>query len=332
MTEEVADVWTDASSVLFTSFWGWGPETWGAIGWTKDRGRTRRDNLLRELPDPFICVGYVTGNRTDTDPNLKGMIAGFYLVSHETGDRDEFTHPIHHDHGGEPEKWRHSLRAIRAFSYLPEYRRRAIDLFPNLSRTALSVAGWGRIITDPAEIDKLRSIPWIEVPVFSSPRNESEPHEPDHPISGMVKAGPASSGGYVVLEGTENLPRELYVLRLTGDIAAYLGRGTGDASIYKIGLSYSPELRRQSLQKSMPKGTFKWELARTTRKDGHAPYSRFSAAVAGEDAIKRHLVASNSEWLGGEFYLASDAQIAAAWHAGRQTALSVEQNGLSRGD
>ena len=37
------------------------------------------------------------------------MIAGFYLVSHETGDRDEFTDPIHH--GRDSEKWRHSLKA-----------------------------------------------------------------------------------------------------------------------------------------------------------------------------------------------------------------------------
>ena len=82
---------------MFTSFWRWDPETWGAVGWTKERGRTRRDNLLKQLPKPFICVGYVTGSRKrpDTDPELKGMTAGFYLVSHEAGDRDEFTHLKH---------------------------------------------------------------------------------------------------------------------------------------------------------------------------------------------------------------------------------------------
>jgi len=331
MTGEAAEVWTDASSVLFTSFWGWTPETWGAVGWTGTRGRTRRDNLLSRLSDPFICVCYVTGNRPDIDPDLKGMIGGFYLVSHETGDRDKFTHPIHHD--GEPGKWRHSLRAIRAFSYLPEYRRRAMDLFPDLSRPgkARSVAALGEIITDPARIDKLRSTPWIEVPAFSS-RNESGPHGRDHPIAGMVQAGPASSSGYVVPEGTENLPRELYVLRLTGDTAAYLGRSPDGASIYKIGLSISPDLRCQSLQKSMPRGAFHWHVARTTRKDGHSPYSRFSAAVAGENAIKRDLVTSKAEWLGGEFYLASEEQIAAAWQAGCQAALSIDRDGVRHTD
>ena len=323
MTGEAADIWTDARSVLFTSFWGWDPETWGAIGWTDNRGRTRRDNLLNQLSDPFICVGYVTGNRPDIDPDLKGMIGGFYLVSHEAGDRDEFTDPAHHV--VEPGKWRHSLRAIRAFRYLPEYRRRAMDLFPDLTRPgkAQSVAAWGEIITDPEKIDELRSIPWVEVPVFSSRRSGLGPHEPDHPIAGMVQAGPASSSGYVVSEGAENLPRELYVLRLVGDTAAYLDRSPDGASIYKIGLSVSPDLRRQGFQKSMPRGAFNWQIDRTTRKDGDSPYSRFSAAVAGEDAMKRHLVASKAEWLGGEFYLALEEQIADAWQAGRQTALSV---------
>lgn len=322
-------IWTDDISVLFTSFWGWTPETWGTVGWSGDRGYTRRANLLKVLSDPFICVCYVTSNRTDTDPDLKGMIAGFYLVSHQTGDRDEFTHPIHH--GREPAKWRHSLRALRAFSYLPEYRPRAMDIFSELARTARHVSAMGEIVTNPAKIERLRSFPWIEIPVFSPRTNEIAPIEPEYPGPGMVSAGPASGGGYVVPEGTQNLPRELYVLRLTGDTAAYIGRSVMGMSIYKIGLSVSPDLRRQTLQKSMPRGTFRWQVERTTRRDGHAPYSGFSAAVTGEYAMKTHL-ARNAEHLGGEFYLASKDHIAAAWEAGRQAALSVDQEGVGNVD
>ncbi|WP_289036644.1 hypothetical protein [uncultured Roseibium sp.] len=328
-SKDAKSIWTDDTSVLFTSFWGWTPETWGTVGWSGDRGFTRRANLLKELSDPFICVCYVTSNKTETDPDLKGMIGGFYLVSHETGDRDEFTHPIHHDR--EPEKWRHSLRALRAFSYLPEYRPKAMDIFPGLSRTARHVSAMGEIITDPAKVEELRSIPWVEVPVYSSPTETARPSDPGLPMAGMVPAGPASSEGYIIPEGNRHLPRELYVLRLAGDTAAYLGRPTGGASIYKVGLSVSPDFRRQSLQKSMPRGAFRWCVDRTTRKDGHAHYSGFAAALAGEDAMKRHL-ARYSEWLGGEFYLASEADIDAAWVAGRQAALSVDQEGLDHAD
>lgn len=315
-------IWTDDMSVLFTSFWGWTPEDWGTVGWTGDKGRTRRNNLLKTLTDPFICVCYVTSNQTRGDPALKGMIGGFYLVSHETGDRDAFTHPIHHLRN--PDKWRHSLRAIRAFSYLPEYRPRAMDMFPDLSRTARTVSAMGEIITDTAKIDQLRGIPFVEVPVFSSRMNPEEIIE-DGPFSGMVLPGPDNAGGYEVADRLGGLPRHLYVLRLKGDAAAFLGREPGERSIIKIGLSVSPDLRRQSLQKSMPRGAFVWQVDRTTGMDGHAPYSGHEAAVVGETAMKVHL-AQHAEWLGGEFYLASDADIDTAWQAGRHSALNFQSN------
>lgn len=115
------DFWTSETSVFFTSFWVWSPETWATVGWSNEKGLSRRNNLLKELSDPFIAVCYVTksGGPNSIDPDLRGRLAGYYLVSHETGDRDQFTHPIHHDRF--PEKWWHSVRALRAFSYLPEY-------------------------------------------------------------------------------------------------------------------------------------------------------------------------------------------------------------------
>jgi len=326
MTSGATDFWTDDTSVLFTSFYGWTPEEWGAVGWTT---RGRRDNLLKQLTDPFVCVVYVAGTARD-DPDRE-MLAGFFLVSHETGDRDDFTDPSHHDRN--PDKWRHSLRALRAFTYLPEYRIRAKDMFPELSEPgpARAVATHGEIITDSAKIGELRNLPWIEVRVYSSQMNEDGALTPADLLAGMVSAGPASGGGYQVPEGTRNLPRELYVLRLTGDADSYLGRSADGASIYKVGLSASPELRRQSLQKSMPKGAFKWKTARTTRKDGHVPYSGFPVAVAGEAAVKTHL-AHHAEWLGGEFYLASDDAIEAAWRKGRRAALDHENRESDHAD
>ena len=110
----------------------------------------------------------------------------------------------------------------------------------------------------------------------------------------MVPAGPANDSGYIV---PKNLPRELYILRLTGDISACLGRPDEGKTIIKTGLSYSPDLRRQSLQKAMPRGVFKWQVMKTTRKDGMIPYNSFSAAVAGENAMKRIWPDSRNGWV-----------------------------------
>jgi len=309
MSDGGRDFWTDDSSVLFTSFWGWTPEDWGTVGWSGNRGLTRRTNLLKQLTDPFITVCYVTSNKNYIDPALKGMIAGFMLVTHQTGDRDEFTHPIHH--GRDAEKWRHSLRAVRAFTYLPEYRLSVAEFDPGLVARARSVSAMGEILTDPRQIAQLREIPWVEVEVYSSD-GADELIDDVGPARGMVRPGPAAGNGYSVPGGTRDLPRDLYVLRLKGDTDAYLGRHAEGRTIYKIGLSASPDLRRQAFQKSMPRGAFAWSVERTSSTESHASCPSFDAAVAGETAMKKHLLES-SDWLGGEFYLASEADIDAAW-------------------
>lgn len=203
VTADVKDIWTDDMSVLLTSFWGWSPETWGTVGWTGDRGLTRRTNLLKQLTDPFVTVGYVTGNKTETDPALKGMVAGFYLVSHQTGDRDEFTHPS--SHASEVGKWRHSLRALRAFSYLPEYRISAKELDPFILSRARTISAMGEILRDRSLIERLRKIPHEEVEVFTSV-SVAEEIQNSYPMSGMVLGGPASKDGYIVAGDRNSSP------------------------------------------------------------------------------------------------------------------------------
>ena len=307
------EIWGKGYSVLLTSFWGWNPETWGTVGWTGQRGLTRRTNLLKTLTDPFITVCYITGNKSYNDPALKGKVAGFYLVGHQTGDRDQFTHPVHHTR--DVEKWRHSLRAHRAFCYLPENRFLVKDLDPKFLKRARSVAAMGEIVSDESLIRRLRDTPWIETECYQPEFGAEAANEEIFETKGMVPAGPAASSSYSVAGGTQSLPRQLYILRLHGDLDTYLGRPVGKAFIIKIGLSASPDLRRQSFQKAMPRGTFQWKVERTTTSVGLSPYPTHDIAVRGEDAMKRYL-ATNAEWLGGEFYLASREDIDGAWEEG----------------
>lgn len=315
------DFWTEETSVFFTSFWGWSPETWATVGWSNQNGLARRDNLLKQLSDPFIAVCYITksGNPASLDPSLKGMIAGYYLVSHETGDRDQFTHPIHHQRS--PEKWRHSLRALRAFSYLPEYRVRAEVFDPNLAAHARSVAAMGKVVTDPSQIAILRSTPAMEVEIYSPIQTFMSGTERKTNGSGLVKAGPASADGYIVAGGSDMLPRHLYLLQLMGDTDSFLGYSANERFICKVGLSVSPELRRQKFQKTLPDGAYHWSLIRTTAEPDNRVGFSFEAAVTGEDAMKRYM-AKAADWLGGEFYLASEAVMDEAWRLGKAAAQS----------
>lgn len=315
MSNQPAAFWTDDTSVFFTSFWGWSPGTWGCVGWTGEQGLSRRTNLLPDLTDPFIAVIYVT--KSTDDEELAGKIVGFYLMSHEKGHRNELTHPSHHTLA--PEKWEHSVRALRAFTYVPEHRILAEDFDPGLARRARPVTKWGEVLTDSRQIARLRETPWVEVPVYAPKGQATAPEEELAPTSGFNRAGPANQNGYVVSSSAQALKRQLYILLLEGSTDDYLGQAAKGKRIYKIGLSASPEIRRQTLQSGMPKGAFIWMTYRTSGNDGMLAALSFDAAVAGENAMKKHL-AANAEWLTGEFYLASEKEIEAAWRLGCDTA------------
>lgn len=308
------EVW-GGRSVLFKSFWGWSPETWGALGWSSEG---RRDTICKTLTDPFILVCNVTLSAPDADEHELGKIVGFYLISHEKGDRDEFTHPVHH--ALEPTKWRYALRAVRAFTYVPEYRLHTRQFDSNLLERAQAVGTHGEIIEDARRLTLLRETPWEEVPVYQ-PRGGSAALSVSEsigtPRKGWVPAGPDNPGGYFVPPITQGLPRHLYILRLDGPVDALLGSPAGGQRIIKIGLAASPESRRAQFQAALPRGVFAWQMHRTTfgSEEGGGACWTFDAVVAGEYAMKRYL-AGCARHLDGEFYLASNEQIEQAWRLG----------------
>lgn len=306
-------IWNDNTDWMITSFWGWSPESWGTVSFTNE---ARRDNLIEELTDPFITVIYVTLNAPNADDDLRGKIVGFYVTSHISGDRDEFTGPQHYDR--EVGKWRYGLKATRAFSFLPEYRPLASKVITDLNDRARAIAQWGEALS-PDAIALLKSIPFIEVPVYNGAPIVSDNIYLSKPMQGRVRGGPANRSGYTVLGEPDSTEKELYGLILDGDTNAYLGVPSTDLKIYKIGLSMSPKARLEAFRRSMPNGAFCWELCKSTRADGDAPYPSFETAIAGEEAMKDFL-ADNAEWLGGEFYAATPDTFERAWELGKEAA------------
>lgn len=248
------------------------------------------------------------------------MVAGFYLVSHIEGDRDQFTHSGHHTL--EPGKWRYSLKAFRAFKFLEEYRPHIDQFDPTVTHRAQAISKHAEALSE-AQIQRLRQLPFMEVPIFGGPDfvpsticvPSSSPHK--------VKGGPQNRSGYFIPGEPRDTVKELYVLSLKGDISAFLGRSANGLEIHKVGLSISPKARLESFQRTLPKGSFSWSLYRSTGQDGHTPYPSFDAAERGENAMKDHLGFGRPDrWLGGEFYLAAKTEMEAAWNAGRNAALT----------
>lgn len=316
LAQDPATIWDQGLSVMLTSFWGWSPHTWGTVGFTV---KGRLPSVVSQTTDPFIMVVYVTKGARGAAPEIKGKVTGFYLVSHIPGHRDEFTHPDHH--GRNPEKWQHSLLAIRAFDFLPEYRIKIGDLDPTVAKRARDVARSGEFVR-PEVLSHLKELPYREVEVFGGARLAEPRIVVPKAGRGLVRSGPANRSGYLVSGEPRNTEKELYVLRLDGNTDGFLGEAASGRRICKVGLSISPQSRLDAFRKSMPLGAYTWMMHRSTRIDGHASYPCFEAAEAGEMAMKKSFVSQKAKWLGGEFYAATASQMEAAWDAGRKAALS----------
>lgn len=312
-------IWSDKTSAYITSFWGWRPETWGCVGFGAEG---RRETFLRETTDPFIMVVFVTeSSPTPDQKELRGKVVGFYEVSHETGAREEFTHSIHHDL--EPGKWPYSLRATRAYSFLPEYQLDIRELIPDYgSSNAQSISAHG-IELSPEQIATLRALPFEQVPVFRGETLISEDVLFAEPRKGRTSAGAVNRSGFSVPGEPIDTPKELYILKLHGDTSAYLGRPANNETIYKVGLSMSPKRRLSAFNKAMPDGAFNWKIECTTRGEIGEPYPNYDVAVAGENAMKDYL-AVHANWLGGEFYAATETMISEAWENAKLAASKVK--------
>jgi len=119
--------------------------------------------------------------------------------------------------------------------------------------------------------------------------------------------------------------KSLYILRLRGDIDSYTGADCSGKMIVKVGLSYSPESRKEFFNRVIPDGQYGWEILRSTQLDGHALYSCHRVAERGEWAIKKFFHELPKSHLSGEFYLVCESDITKAWDLGRTRAL-VEEN------
>jgi hypothetical protein len=286
--------------------------------------------MLRKTSSPFIMAIWVTEKAAKHDESLRGKVVGFYELSHETGPRAEFMEPWQ-DERHEKGKWEHSFRARRAWEILPEFRPTLKKFFPGLitGNRSQTAGNWSEPLPK-VQISKLQNYPRREVPVFNIDR-VIEPniiHPKLSKSKGYVRGGTFRRSSYEVGE-PKNTEKELYILKLKGDAVAFAGPAADGKSIYKVGLSMSPQFRLNALNSALPKGNFSWVIHKTTAGDGHDIYPNFKIAEIGEMAMKKYLGVSPGNvdnHLNGEFYMATVDMIIEAWEAGRTAALAAMED------
>jgi hypothetical protein len=170
------------------------------------------------------------------------------------------------------------------------------------------IASRGELLTSE-EIVAVLGLPVTPAQVFGEP-----PLSPDE-IKGEAAIGKLfrPSVGVTPTYGTRNFTVEdgenrLYVLKLQGDTAAFLGRQKYEVlkkCIVKVGHAKEPQERCDSHNAHLPSASqFKWHLAYTSK-----PFPTGTAAKEAEDGLKQHFE-KRFESLGREFFLVDEHAIA----------------------
>ncbi|MEP2942345.1 MAG: hypothetical protein ABJO72_00950 [Hyphomicrobiales bacterium] len=320
----------EKSGIWLTSFWGWNPDKWGCLSFSKE---WMRDKFI-EQTEPGVLLAIYVSSSSYSDPSLAGRIVGFMEITHETGDLHQFidkdsiaslqTDPQLKD------KWRYSLRASKAWEIEQPYPfvQDTLPSFVNQAR-GRQIGARGMPVIDPDHIANLMRLPVRQVPVFNGEIADNE--QPNQTLANIAKK--VSRAIYPPKEpyfcAESDGPKYLYILRLSGDAGDWLSpheKPQKEAQIYKVGFSKNPISRARQIQSAYPEGRFKWEILFPDPIPTVAMYPDAKTAIAGEDAMKEYLAKDKKRILGGEFFLATKEEITAAWQYGNEVANKFAAN------
>ena len=308
----------DGRDLWLTSFWGFGPENWGCVGFAS---KSKLGYFIKRTKPGAIVAIYVT--KAKGPEQERGKVVGFLEVSHRSGHAKEF---ISGDQWAAKEsdpasrgKWAYALKVTRAWRIVKEEYQPVEDLLPETYKLDLAeFIGAQGVPVNANDVDRLLRLTVYEVPVYGQEDGIRSAIEPFANALKPSRAIHPSREPYWV--GETDGPKHLYILRLVGDVPNYLGRQIAeleDKMIVKVGFSKSPLSRCDQIQSAYPAGTYKWELYYPKELLNEPPYPNAEVAIAGEDAMKARLINEGGETLGGEFFLADEGLVIRTWNAGK---------------
>ncbi|MER9609929.1 hypothetical protein NKI91_14810 [Mesorhizobium sp. M0312] len=247
--------------IWLTSFWGFDPASWGCIGFADEAKRNRY--LRLSTPNALVAI-YVTKGKGPEE--MRGKVVGLLEVSHNAGHASQF---IAGDRWAEKEmdpasrgKWLFAVQATRAWRIVQEDWKPVEQLFPAAYASAhAEYIGSSGVQVDPVEAEHLMQLDVYEVPVYGQGSRVNGTIQTLESALSPSRAIPPATEPYWV--GETDGPKHLYILELSGDTSAYLGRSPADVdgrAIIKVGFSRSPAARRDQIQSAYPQGQFKWVI------------------------------------------------------------------------
>jgi len=291
----------EGKGIRIRSFYGFGPEDDGYVGWTQE---SARDAYLRKLNDGDLIMIY-GASTAETEKSLRSYVLGFLEVD-ATPIRD-FEKASEEGlarkrSAGWAEKWTYAIPVRRAWRAEEKMMisRIAFNSYRPEAGQALAVHGAD---LDEDEIAQALKIRVREVNVFGEPPiDESEAAVvPFAKVFAPSRAFPASFGERTSVY--EDGEAYLYLAVYDGDGHSFVGRRKtfGDKSVaMKIGVTNSPKRRHIELNAGIPPAVSgRWSIRATSQ-----PFPSKKAAEDVEAQFKRESHA-RLESLGGEFFWGS---------------------------
>jgi hypothetical protein len=301
-----------------TSFYGFMPEEWGFLGFTPE---AQRSTFISKTQPGVLVVAY---GATKAAKNEVGKVIGVQQCSHQIGPSRNFISPAaweKKERDAENRKrWNFAVKVVRAWRVTPESRMDIRDFAPE----AAANGAWQHIGSQGVRLSRQESLRILkldlqetdvygETPILASVSGKARQ------ILAPTKAGPVSQSPYVVTEAEG--PKHLYILRLQGDMDAFLGEPTHGRMVVKADFSRSPTTRCWDFNRALPKCAFEWKVHYSGNQEGYDPYPSSEHAKAGERAMQSVLCrAPKGCSLGGEFFLAEPDLINEAWRKGNLAA------------
>lgn len=297
--ETAVDLPARPRRIWLRSFYGFGPEDDGYIGWTQPDRRDRMRDLIED-GDLFMIYG---ASSAETKASHRNRVIGFLQVEKQAiKDIDKAS-----DAGmerkrarGWTDRWANAIPVVRAWRVDEPILLERVAPKTYRPEAGQAIAVWSPPLSAD-EMDLALKIKVTEVNVFGEPPlAQGALHRA--PLARAFTPSRAFPGGFGSRTAVyEDGPTRLYLARFEGDGFALLGesRRYGDKSVLlKIGISNDQRRRLEELNSGIPPAAVgRWAI--TTLSE---PYEGRRAAETAEQAFK-DAAAKKLRSLGGEFFI-----------------------------
>lgn len=285
--------------IWLRSFYGFGPEDDGYIGWTQPDRRDRMLDLI-ENGDLFMIYG---ASSAETNASHRNRVIGFLQVEKraiEDVDKASAAGMERKRARGWTDRWTNAIPVVRAWRVDEPILLERVAPKTYRPEAGQAIAVWSPPLS-PDEVDLALKIKVTEVNVFGEPplTEDALDRAPLARAFTPSRAFPGGFGSRTVVY--EDGPTRLYLARFEGDGFALLGERPryGDKSVLiKIGVSNDHRRRVQELNSGIPPAALgRWSIPILSE-----PYEGRRAAETAEQIFKIE-AAKNLRSLGGEFFI-----------------------------